>query len=61
MVGNEGDIISSIDVSTAFLQSESYDPNDVPKYVSYQPCKSVPIQDYCLRETISGTLRRSGV
>ena len=44
LMGRPGDISSSIDVSTAFLQSESYDPNDEPRYVSYQPCKSVPIQ-----------------
>ena len=43
LMGRPGDIhvLSSIDVSTAFLQSESYDPNDAPRYVSYQPCKSV--------------------
>ena len=54
MVGNEGDIISSIDVSTAFLQSESYDPSDEPRYVSYQPCKSVPIQYYQLLGPLYG-------
>ena len=53
-MGRPGDILSSIDVSTAFLQSESYDPNDEPRYVSYQPCKSVPVQYFQLLGPLSG-------
>ena len=54
LMGRPGDILSSIDVSTAFLQSESYDPNDAPRYVSYQPCKSVPIQYFQLLGPLYG-------
>ena len=43
LMGRPGDILSSIDVSTAFLQSESYDPKDDPRYVSYQPCSTYPV------------------
>ena len=39
MVGMANDIISSVDVSTAFLQSTLYNPNDPPRYVSYKPWK----------------------
>ena len=54
MAGAVGEILSSIDVSTAFLQSESYDPADPPRYVSYQPCKEVPIQYYQLLGPLYG-------
>ena len=37
MSGRAGDVISSIDVSVAFLQSELYGPDEQPRYVSYKP------------------------
>ena len=54
MMGLPGDILSSIDVSTAFLQSEAYDPHDEPRYVNYQPCKSAPVQYYQLLGPLYG-------
>ena len=30
-------LLSSIDVSVAFLQSEEYGPDETPRYVSYRP------------------------
>ena len=35
MGGEETDVLSSIDVSVAFLQSELYGPDETPRYVSY--------------------------
>ena len=37
MGGEETDVLSSIDVSVAFLQSELYGPDETPRYVSYKP------------------------
>jgi hypothetical protein len=37
MKGEEGDILSSIDVSVAFLQATEYGPDETPRYVSYDP------------------------
>ena len=37
MAGSEDDVISSIDVSVAFLQADEYGPGDAPRYVSYKP------------------------
>ena len=35
--GDPNDVISSIDVSVAYLQANPYDENDIKKYVSYKP------------------------
>ena len=37
MAGMIGDIVSSIDVSTAFLQADEYGPEEPDRYVYYQP------------------------
>ena len=37
MGGEKTDVLSSIDVSVAFLQSEEYGPDETPRYVSYRP------------------------
>ena len=37
MQGEPGDVMSSIGVSVAFLQSDLYGSNDKPRYVSYRP------------------------
>ena len=37
MGGNPDDILSSIDVSVAFLQSTEYGTDEAPRYVSYKP------------------------
>jgi hypothetical protein len=37
MGGEADDIISSIDISVAFLQSREYGPDDPPRYVTYRP------------------------
>ena len=31
------DVVSSIDVSTAFLQADEYDADSAPRFVHYQP------------------------
>ena len=48
------DIISSVDVSVAFLQADPY-PDDHPKrYVMYQPDRSIKAKYYLLRGAIYG-------
>ena len=42
MSGEESDVLSSIDVSVAFLQSDRYGPGDPDRYVSYRPYKDGP-------------------
>jgi hypothetical protein len=37
MGGEKTDVLNSIDVSVAFLQSEMYGPDEIPTYVSYRP------------------------
>jgi len=37
MGGRECEVISSVDIRTAFLQSKPYDPTDPPRYVYYEP------------------------
>ena len=37
MGGEKTDVLSSIDISVAFLQSELYGPDETPRYVSYKP------------------------
>ena len=37
--GRPGDVISSIDVSVAFLQADEYLEGETPRYVSYRPYK----------------------
>ena len=37
MGGKPDDILSSIDVSVAFLQADKYKPGETPRYVSYKP------------------------
>ena len=60
MAGNKGDSISSIDVSTAFLQADEY-PNDMePRYVYYQPYPGADKQYYRLKGCLYGQ-RTSGM
>ena len=54
MDGHDGDIISSVDINTAFLQSVPYDPTDEPRYVYYQPHQHAPRQYYQLMGSIYG-------
>ena len=35
--GEKTDVLSSMDVSVAFLQGEEYGPDETPRYVSYRP------------------------
>ena len=51
--GGPDDVISSIDVSVAFLQSDDYGPDDLVRYVSYRPYKGA--RDYRWRDV--GTRR----
>ena len=60
MAGLQGDVFSSIDVSTAFLQADDY-PDDVePRYVCYQPYKGAKTQYYRLAGCLYGQ-RTAGV
>ena len=54
MTGYARDVMSSIDVSTAFLQSVSYDTGDTPRYVSYKPSRDAPTQYYQLLGPLYG-------
>ena len=47
--GDPNDVISSIDVSVAYLQANPYDENDIKKYVSYKPHDSSKTFYYHLR------------
>ena len=53
MGGSAGDIISSIDVSTAFLQADLYPTEAAPRYVYYQE-GNLPRQYYRLRGCLYG-------
>ena len=52
MAGISGDVVSSIDVSTAFLQGEEYGPDSPPRYVSYRPHKGAEVEYAILRGPI---------
>lgn len=52
--GDDADVISSIDVMTAFLQATPYDPNDEPRYVCYKPYPGGEVEYYQLLGPIYG-------
>jgi hypothetical protein len=52
--GWSSDVISSIDVATAFLQAEEYDPTDDPRYVKYRPHNGAMWEYYQLNGPIYG-------
>ena len=54
MAGMVGDVISSIDVSTAFLQAQEYGPDEPSRYVYYQPYKGAARQYYRLKGALCG-------
>ena len=54
MDGDDDDVVSSVDINTAFLQSVPYDPDDEPRYVYYQPHKNAPRKYYQLMGSIYG-------
>jgi hypothetical protein len=54
MKGLLGDVISSIDVSTAFLQAEEYEAGSMPRYVYYQATQGGPRVYYRLRGCLYG-------
>jgi len=56
--GDPNDVLSSIDVSVAFLQANPYHEDDVKRYVSYKPYSSSETLYYHLRGPIYGM--RSG-
>jgi hypothetical protein len=49
-----GDVISKRDVSVAFLQSDSYGPEECKRYCSYRPCKGAPVAYYQLMGPLYG-------
>ena len=54
MGGEETDVLSSIDVSVAFLQSELYGPDETPRYVSYKPYAGAREYVFQLRGPVYG-------
>ena len=54
MAGILGDVISSIDVSTAFLQSDEFPPEQDARYVYYQPHKGAKRYYYRLKGCLYG-------
>ena len=52
--GDCNDIISSIDISVAFLQAKEYDDEDRPRYVSYKPHPTAKTRYYKLKGPIYG-------
>ena len=54
-MGGEGvDVLSSIDISVAFLQSELYGPDETPRYVSYKPYAGASEYVFQLRGPVYG-------
>ena len=60
MGGEADDIISSIDISVAFLQSREYGPDDPPRYVTYRPYSGGKEYVFQLRGPIYGQRSASG-
>jgi hypothetical protein len=54
MRGYKHDVISSIDVSTAFLQADEYEPDAITRHVYYQPGPNMPRVYYKLRGCLYG-------
>ena len=54
MRGYKHDVISSIDVSTAFLQADEYEPDAITRHVYYQPGPHMPRVYYKLRGCLYG-------
>ena len=54
MKGDGGGVISSIDVTTVFLPSTPYGPDDEARYVHYTPHPNAPIEYYQLMRPIYG-------
>ena len=52
--GPAEDVISSIDVSVAFLQADRYGPDEKPRYVSYKPYPGGPVYVFKLLGPIYG-------
>ena len=52
--GRPGDVLSSIAISVAFLQSEEYSASDPPRYVSYRPYKGAREYVFQLRGPVYG-------
>ena len=48
------DVISSIDISVAFLQASEFDSDDVVRYVKYTPYKGATPRYYRLRGPLYG-------
>ena len=54
MAGLSTDVVSSIDVSTAFLQADEYGDDAPVRYVYYQPHRHAPKQYYRLKGALYG-------
>ncbi len=54
MRGYKHDVISPIDVSTAFLEADEYAPDAITRHVYYQPGPNMPRVYYKLRVCLYG-------
>ena len=52
--GGQDDVISMIDVSVAFLQSDDFGPDEPKRYVSYTPYAGGPVYVFRLRGPVYG-------
>ena len=52
--GDKGEVLSTIDVSVAFLQAEEYGPNEAPRYVTFRPVKGGKEYVFQLRGPVYG-------
>ena len=57
--GRSNEVISSVDISTAFLQADEFGQEESPRYVTYQPYKGARTQVYRLRGPLYGSRRAS--
>jgi hypothetical protein len=52
--GHDDEVVSAVDVTTAFLQAEAYGPEDPVRYVSYKPHKHSATEYYQLTGVLYG-------
>ena len=55
MAGNDGDVLSSVDIDVAFLQADEFDPSEPTRYCSYKPHPDAVERFFRMRGPIYGS------